>query len=92
VLVRGSSVAMVTPGSTSWRVGPTSRTTGSTTNRAMIDRWDRRIDSRAHASAQAESPFRTRVASAGRSKRSTNAQPTAAKRLDIEATWMSATS
>ena len=58
----------------------------------MIDRCARRIDSRAHASAVTRSPSATRAASTGWSRRSTSAHPRAAKRLDIDATWMSATS
>ena len=58
----------------------------------MIDRCASRIDSRAQASAVTRSPSATRAASTGWARRSTMAHPSAAKRLDIDATWMRATS
>ncbi len=58
----------------------------------MIERWASRTDSSAHASVQARSPATTLSSATGWSRRSTSAHPSAAKRFDIDATWMRATS
>ena len=47
-----------------------------------------RVDSSAQVSARPASPRRTRSASSGCSIRSTRCQPSAANRLDMDATWM----
>jgi len=57
----------------------------ASTARDMIERWAIRVLSKAQRCANSVSPEATRASSAGCSRRSTSAQPSAAMRFDIEA-------
>ena len=87
-LVSGSRVATVMPAGTS--SGPSSRSmeNEASVKRAIMERCAIRVDSSAQVSARPVSPRRTPSASSGCSMRSTRCQPSAANRLDMDATWM----
>ena len=92
VFVSGSKVATVMPAGICSGPSSGSSSIGASVKRAMMERCAMRVDSSAHVSASPGLRSGRAPRSSGRSIRSTRCHPSAAKRLDIDAMWISVTS